>query len=143
MSLHLLAARLEDQLRPGAADPDVLTQLMTDAIRHYPAEHKTVARRRTLMAMSSVMARHLLRALPLALLTGRFIRAGELARLGRFLKAWTIDLHFSAADPAADMIRISILELRLASSTLPEARNLRPALTAMSRVGLAGATTAP
>ncbi|HEX9225200.1 MAG TPA: hypothetical protein VF885_00920 [Arthrobacter sp.] len=143
MSLHLLAARLEEQLRPGAADPDVLARLMASAIRHYPAEHQTLARRRTLMAMSSVMARHLLRAQPLAFLTGHFIRAGELGRLGRFLKKWTIELHFAAEDPAADLIRISLLELRLASSTLPEARDLRAAVTAMSRVGLAGAPAAP
>lgn len=142
MSLRTLVRRLEGQLRPGAVDADALTLLMADAITHYPAGQEALVRRRALMALSSAMARHLIRALPAALLSGRFFRARELGRVARSLQEWTVELHFADEDPAADMIRIGILELQLGSSTLPEVRDLRAALPAMTRIGRAGSRTA-
>lgn len=124
-----LRFELAESLRAGGTASD-LAEAMYDVIGHTP---DVADRRFILSVMAGALIMHTNRASLAALLRGRFGDFVRLARLDRVLTGFNADLLHSDADPGADMIRVSLLRLRLGGAG-PESHVLRAAGAAMAAV---------
>lgn len=92
------------------------------------------ARRQALAVMAGALILHTGRLALDAFLTCRLRTGTRYARMDRILQEFILDLVRADPDPAADILRVQVLALRL----LP-APAIRSAVTAMEHVAAAGA----
>lgn len=138
--LPVLSRILDGQLRAG--DPELeLVKSMNSAIGSSAPDAEVQARREALLAAAGALYRLISRQGTTALLTGRWCQAWKLHEARWDVTDFAIDLARADPDPDADLLRVQLLDLVLASRAVAAEGQARPPLNAMARVAFAG--TAP
>lgn len=140
----VLSRRLDPFFRPGAVDGLALVRALNEDIGAETL-HENAARRNAVTAMAGAMIRYITRRRAVAAAKLRAMEVYRLWMLQADIYEWIIDLHGSALDPDADMLRVRLLQLQLeqAAKTLPDAVDLVQAANALVRVSLAGTNPTP
>lgn len=136
MASRTLRAQLAEELH-ARSDAGTLASDMFAAIIVHDDEPCT-ARRAVLGDMAGALILHTNRLALSALGRGRIGVCCRLARLDNVLTAFIIDLAHADIDPAADMLRVSLLQLQLSAVASSEGPGLKEAAAAMARVAAAG-----
>lgn len=136
MASRALRTQLAEQLH-ARCDTDILASDMFAAIIVHDDEPLT-ARRAVLGDMAGALILHTNRLALSALGRGRIGVCYRMARLDSLLTAFIIDLARSDIDPAADMLRVSLLQLQISAVPAAEGPGLKEAVAAMAQVAAAG-----
>lgn len=137
--LPVLGRILDGQLRAGGSELE-LVKSMNSAIGSTHPDAEVQARRRALLAASGALYRSIGRQWAAALLTGRWVRAWKLHEARWDVTEFAVDLARADPDPDADILRVQLLNLTVASRAAAYDAQARSTLNAMSRVAFAGTT---